>query len=216
VHSVPTPAERARVIVEIVAILAAGLWALYTFVYVQEIKPLSEPASFAVPTLVDQGATINGVVFLTIHKRLENTGNVPIDIAAEAFSVYGEKIVQRTRRVQRIETPTSAKVTADVPRVTVALLYSMAKLRNGAVGGNPKSGFFTLPHSSADENFLIAVPVNAYPVILIVRKDYVAKAPIVPKIPVQIIRTPLGGYDLRSKLLQGEYDNILEYPIRPQ
>ena len=38
---------------------------------------------------------MNGVAFLTIHKRLENTGNVPIDIAAEALSVYGERIVQR-------------------------------------------------------------------------------------------------------------------------
>jgi hypothetical protein len=100
--------------------------------------------------------------------------------------------------------------------VPVALLYSMAELRAGAVGGNPKTDFLTLPHSSADENFLIAVPVNAYPVILIVRKDYVAKAPIVPKIPVQIIRTPLGGYDLRSSRMFGEYDNYLEYPIRSQ
>lgn len=39
-HSVPTIAEQARISVEIVAILAAGLWALYTFVYEQRIKPL--------------------------------------------------------------------------------------------------------------------------------------------------------------------------------
>lgn len=216
VHSVPTPAERARIIVEIVAILAAGMWALYTFVYEQRIKPLSEPASFSVPTTVDQGATVNGVAFLTIHKRLDNTGNVPIDIAAEALSVYGERIMQQTRRIRRTETLTSAKVLADVPRLPVALLFSMAKLRSGAVAGNPKSGFFTLPHSSADETFLVAVPVNAYPVILIVRKDYVGKAPIAPKIPVQIVRTRLGAYDLRSNQMQGEYDNYLEFPIRPQ
>lgn len=216
VHSVPTRAERARVIVEIAAILAAGLWALYTFVYVQEIKPLSEAAAFSVPTIVDQGATVNGVAFLTIHKRLENTGNVPIDIAAEALSVYGERIMQQTRRIRRTETSTSSKVLADVPRLPVALLFSMAKLRSGAVSGNPRSGFFTLPHSSADENFLVAVPVNAYPVILIVRKDYVAKAPISPKIDVRIVRTRIGAYDLKSNQLQGEYDNIIEYPIRPR
>jgi len=91
VHSVPTRAEQIRIIVEIVAIVAAGLWALYTFVYVQRIKPLSEAPEFSVGVTVDQGATINGVVFLTIRKRLENTGNVPIDVAAEALSVYGRK-----------------------------------------------------------------------------------------------------------------------------
>ncbi|HXM07288.1 MAG TPA: hypothetical protein VN936_07480, partial [Candidatus Acidoferrum sp.] len=89
VHSVPTRAEQVRTAVEIIAILAAGLWALYTFVYEQRIKPLSEPAEFSVPTTVTQGPTVNGVVFLKIHKRLENTGNVPIDIAAEAVDIYG-------------------------------------------------------------------------------------------------------------------------------
>jgi hypothetical protein len=38
VHSVQSPAERVRTAVEI---LAAGIWALYTFVYEQRIKRLS-------------------------------------------------------------------------------------------------------------------------------------------------------------------------------
>src|ERR1700678_1890730 len=104
VHSVPTRAEQVRTAVEIIAILAAGLWALYTFVYEQRIKPLSEPAEFSVPTTVTQGPTVNGVVFLKIHKRLENTGNVPIDIAAEAVDIYGEKLVNSKTRVRRIQT----------------------------------------------------------------------------------------------------------------
>ena len=52
--------------------------------------------------------------------------------------------------------------------------------------------------------------------MLIVRKDYVEKAPIRPKIAVQIVRTGLGGYDLRSNVLEGEYDSRYEYPIRPR
>lgn len=114
VHSVPTFAEQIRTAVEIVAIVAAGLWALYTFVYEQRIKPLSEAPSFSIPTMIDQGSTLNGVAFLTIHKWLQNTGNVPIDIAAETLSVYGEVIGRTSRRYDRIETPTNDKVTADV------------------------------------------------------------------------------------------------------
>jgi hypothetical protein len=214
VHSVPTRAEQARIVVEIVAIVAAGLWALYTFVYEQQIKPLLERPSFSVPTVVDQGPTVNGVTFLTIHKRLENTGDVYIDLAAETLSVYGERVGKRTRRGSHSETFASARISADLPRSPVKLLYSFAKLRSGAVGGSPTS--FTLsPHSSGEESFLVAIPAHAYPVVLVTRKDFVEKAPIFPKIPIRIVREPLGGYELKTNQLEGEYDSANEYPIRP-
>lgn len=220
IHSVPTTAERLRIIVEIVAIVAAGLWALYTFVYVQRIVPLSEPATFSVPTVVEQGSTVNGVTFLTIHKRLENTGDVPIDIAAEALSVYGEKLIRGSTRYSRLETPTNARVEADVSRRPAALLFSIAKLRSGAVRGNQGTSFVTPAHSSEEETYLIAVPVKSYPVILIKRIDYVEKAPIFPKVKVKIIKGPFGAYDLtsgpRSGPVEGEYDSTYEYAIRPQ
>lgn len=216
VHSVPTLGDNIRIAVEVVAIIAAGLWALYTFVYEQRIKPLSEAPSFSLPTTIDQGATVNGVAFLTIHKRLQNNGNIPVDIAAEALNVYGEVIVTRSKRYKRLETSTSVSVKADVPRLPSALLFSMAKLRSGAVGGNQKTDFFVPAHSAAEETFLVAVPVKAYPLIKIARRDYVAKAPIKPKMDIRIVKTPLGGYDLRSAGLEGEYDTDQEYAIRPQ
>jgi hypothetical protein len=215
VHSVPTRAEQVRTAVEIIAILAAGLWALYTFVYEQRIKPLSEPAEFSVPTTVTQGPTVNGVVFLTIHKRLENTGNVPIDIAAEALNVYGEKILNSSKRVQLVKTPYAFELRADVPRRPVALLFSKINLRSGAVGGNLKTSFYLPPHSSAEEVFLLAVPARTYPVVMVTRVDYIRKAPINPRVPVRIVRARLGGYTITSTSLDGEYDNEDEYPIKP-
>lgn len=215
VHSVPTRAEQIRTAVEIIAIVAAGLWALYTFVYEQRIKPLAEPPEFSLPTTVDQGPTIDGVAFLTIHKRVDNTGNVGVDIAAESLNVYGEKIGLPAGGVKRIDTPTYVKISADVPREPVALLFSIAKLRAGAVTGNQKTNFYTPPHSSDEETYLVAVPVKTYPVIKIDRVDYIAKAPIIPKMPVQIVKTGLGGYLLRSSLINGEFDSSTEYAIRP-
>lgn len=220
IHSVPTTAERLRIIVEIAAIVAAGIWALYTFVYVQRIVPLSEPATFSVPTVVEQGSTVNGVTFLTIHKRLENTGNVPIDVAAEALSVYGEKLIKGSTHSSRFESPMNARLEADVARRPVALLFSIAKLRSGAIGGNQLTSFLTPAHSSLEETYLVAVPVKSYPVILIKRIDYVRKAPIFPKIKVKIIKDLFGAYELTSGPglgpVQGEYDNGpgYEYAIR--
>jgi hypothetical protein len=114
-----------------------------------------------------------------------------------------------------LESPVLAQVNTDVPRKPVALLFSFAKLRGGAVGGNPKTNFFLPPHSSNEEVFLVAVPAHIYPVVLVDRRDYIAKAPISPKIPVRIVRARLGAYDLQSSIREGEYDTEDEYPIRP-
>ncbi|MBV9233743.1 MAG: hypothetical protein JO030_06860 [Candidatus Eremiobacteraeota bacterium] len=216
IHSIPSRAEQIRTVVEIVAILAAGLWALYTFVYEQRIKPLAEAPSFSIAIRVEQNPASGGVVFLTIRKRIENTGNVPIDVAAEALSVYGETIAKRSARKTRRESGTRAEVTSDVPRVPRALLFSIAKLRNGAVGGNPNTAFYVPPHSANEVAYSVAVPARLYPVVLVTRKDYIAKAPIMPKLAVRIVRTARGAYDLQSKDLNGEYDDEDEYPVRPQ
>ena len=216
VHSVPTRAENWRTIIEIVAIVAAGIWALYTFVYVQRIKPLSEQASFAVPTDVSQSRTIGGIAYVTIHKRLDNTGNVAIDIAAESLSVYGEtagKTLQGPRFDNRLGWYREA--TFDVPRRIGKLLYSHAELREGAIGGNPGVNFVVPPHSSNAEDYLIAVPIKQFPVIRITRKDYVRKSPVVPRVDVRIVKTRFGGYDLSSSDLIGEYDSDIEYPLKP-
>lgn len=213
VHAVPSRSENLRMIVEIVAIVAAGIWALYTFVYEQDIKPLGEAPSFSVPTTIEQSATRNGVAFLTIKKGLQNTGDVPIDLAAEALSVYGERIGARPATPSRMEMPSRAVVSADVARSPVTLLYSTAKLRSGAIGGNA-TDFVVPPHSTLDEVYLVAVPAN-YPVVLVTRRDYVYKPPAASKLPVRIVRTALGGYDLKSPILTGEYDSEFEFPIKP-
>ncbi len=138
-----------------------------------------------------------------------------IDTAAEALSVYGERIVPGMRHGARVENSTSAVVHADVARAPTRLLFSFAKLRAGAENGNPKTNFFLPAHSSGEEDLLVAVPAKAYPVVMIVRKDFVVKSPLASKIPVQMVKTALGGYDLRSPVHDGEYDSITEYPIHP-
>jgi hypothetical protein len=214
VHAVPTRAEHLRTVVEIVAILAAGAWALYTFVYEQRIKPLSQRPAFATPTTIEQGPTINGAAILTIHKRLDNNGDVPIDIAASTLTVYGETLASHTElRIDASRTVPS--ISDDVPRHITKVLYSVAKLRAGAVDGNPNLGFLVPPHSSADEVFVVAVPVRTYPMIRMYRKDYITKAPIVHKVPVHIVRGLLGAYDLASSQSDGEYDWFQEFAIKP-
>ncbi|MBV8688946.1 MAG: hypothetical protein JOZ59_02460 [Candidatus Eremiobacteraeota bacterium] len=213
VHSVPTRAERWRTIVEIAAIVVAGLWALYVFVYEQRIKPLSEKPSFAVPTDIQQSRAVNGVIFLTIHKRLINTGNVPIDIAAETLSVYGEIVGKQPAKTIVANTSSYGELRWDVPRHVSKLLFSFVDLRSGAQGGDPNRDFWVPPHSSNEETFLVAVPSRLYPAILVTRKDYIKKAPIEPPIPMRVTRNHFQAYGLQSPDRVGEYDSDMEYPL---
>ena len=216
VHSVQTRSEKLRTWVEVVAIVAAGIWALYTFVYEQRIKPLGEAPSFSVPTTVDQGPTVNGVVFLTVRKTIQNTGNVPLDLAAEAISVYGERLSSRTT-ASHSKVGAQAEISNDVARTPVALIYSRVKLRSAAAGGNA-TDFVVPPHSSGEEAYLIAVPARAYPVIMVMRKDYIFRPPQSEKLQVRIVKALLGAYDLQSSVPPGayeEYDSSYEFPIRP-
>ena len=214
VHSVPTWGEKLRTGVEVVAIVAAGIWALYTFVYEQRIKPLGEAPSFSVPTSVEQGPTVGGVAFLTVHKGLQNTGNVPIDLAAETLNVYGERLAKRRGLIVVDKLPAQAEIQADVPRTPETLFFSTVKLRSAAIGGS-KTDFVVPPHSSLEETYLVAVPAQAYPVVLVTRKDYVVKASTTDKLPIRVVRTRLRGYDLQSSITQGEYDSQYEFPLRP-
>jgi hypothetical protein len=154
-------------------------------------------------------------VFLSIHRRLENTGNVPIDIAAEALNVYGEKVSKSGRHIESSFTPTSIDIQADVPLKPVALLLSRVRLRSGAVDGNPHISFYVPPHSTNEEDFQVAVPAHAYAALRVDRIDYIRKAPINPKIPVHIKRALLGGYTLGSPQSDGEYDSENDFPIAP-
>jgi hypothetical protein len=52
-----SPLERARLWVEIAAFLAAGCWAVYTFVYQTRIASLFEPAHEVVTTSAQRIAT---------------------------------------------------------------------------------------------------------------------------------------------------------------
>lgn len=78
-----------RDLVEIVAILAAGIWALYVFAYEQRIKPASEPPSLLVSASLHRAGERNGLVQLGFKGTVRNTGHSNVSIVALGFSANG-------------------------------------------------------------------------------------------------------------------------------
>jgi hypothetical protein len=85
-----------RDIVEIVAIVAAGIWAFYVFAYENRIKPsLAEPDVNVKASMVRLGDH-NGLIAVGIHLELRNVGTVKAHFLGVAVDVYGQRIVAAT------------------------------------------------------------------------------------------------------------------------
>lgn len=79
----------ARDVVEIVAILAAGIWALYVFAYEQRIKPANEPPSLLVAGSLHRVGERNGLVQVGFNGSVRNTGHTDVAIVALGISANG-------------------------------------------------------------------------------------------------------------------------------
>ena len=94
-----------RHIIEAVAIVCAGMWAFYTFIYQEKIKPASEPAALNVSISVHSLRHDPVRDILGLELVFRNTGKTEIDIAADGYNVWGENYANhpRIRTNERID-----------------------------------------------------------------------------------------------------------------
>ncbi len=91
--------------VESIAIVVAGLWAAYIFIYQERIKPTLEAPSLQVTVTLAPGKTVSGTRIAELHVLLANTGHVDTDLYADAASVFGVVSRQRHRRRAQATAP---------------------------------------------------------------------------------------------------------------
>jgi len=86
-----------RDVVEVVAIIAAGIWAFYIFAYENRIKPsLAEPDVNVTASMVRLGEH-NGLIAVGMHLRFHNVGTVKAHFLGVAVNVYGQRVVAAVR-----------------------------------------------------------------------------------------------------------------------
>ncbi len=199
-----------RDLAEVIAIVAAGMWALYIFVYEQRIKPaLQQPA---VNTYVNVRSTVAGTKqFIILTRHFDNVGDVTADVAAEAMSVYGETLAPR-KRFAPARLASSGEIRADLERSSRSLLFTYYRLRAGALGGEPNVHILLRPHSSFAERYVVVVPAGEFQMVRVRTGDVTYKAPSTQKIRVRVSRDSLGGFVLReSSVGLDDFDD--EYPL---
>jgi hypothetical protein len=88
----PTALERARDIVEIVAIIAAGTWALYTFVYENRIKPAYQPASLEFKATMHRLGQRDGLIAVGLDTITRNLGVTRVQFLGFSYYVEGVRV----------------------------------------------------------------------------------------------------------------------------
>jgi hypothetical protein len=78
-----------RDLVEIVAIVAAGIWAIYVFAYEQRIKPAQQPPSLLLSGSLHRAGERNGLVQLGFNGTARNTGQGDVSLVALGFAASG-------------------------------------------------------------------------------------------------------------------------------
>jgi hypothetical protein len=182
-----------RHIIEAVAIVAAGAWAFYTFIYQEDIKPANEPAALDVTIALRRLGHDDRRELLGIALHFHNSGKTEINIAADAYNVWGERFASRQSKF-RLDRPTSHDYTFGLPRVSRRVVRTFAELRDMAVGGRAGSNIVLEPDANETIDDVIVVPRGEYDLL----HGQVIAVPVktsqTQKVRVAMVPNKTGGY----------------------
>jgi hypothetical protein len=158
----------ARHFVESVAIVAAGAWAFYTFFYQNMIKPAKDPPALHEILKITRLGRDEKREFIDASFGFQNAGKTEINIAADAWNVWGVRYGTRAR-VQTIDISPIRKAALreyqdSVPIVSQHLIARLIDLRQSAEGGRP-ANIVLEPGDETTIHDVIVLPRGTYDLI---------------------------------------------------
>jgi len=199
-----------RHVVEAIAIVAAGAWAFYTFIYQEHIKPANEPASLDVSVSIQRLGRDARRDILEATLRLRNSGKTEIDVAADALNVWGDRFADR-QRSRKLDAGYGRRDDFDEPRVSRRLLDSFAELRDAAVGGHTGNHIILEAGASYDFGDVIVLPRGAYELLHAQGLAVPVKTSLGRKVRIKISRGDDDGFwldpdDPDPDIVEDDYD----------
>ncbi|MGA9944179.1 MAG: hypothetical protein WBE79_01815 [Candidatus Cybelea sp.] len=183
------PLGTLRDAVEVVAIVAAGLWALYVFAYEQRFKPASEPPSLRLTGSLYKLGTHHGLVQVAVKATIYNNGSTDATLIATGFTANGLRYApNRTPAVDRsIGGLTVYQRDAHVASRT--LIYRTVEMTRLA---SPKySSSFTLqPGQGLPYSAIFAIKAGEFDAVALYGSIAYSKRDVVGAFPMKAELTP--------------------------
>ncbi|HEY6450357.1 MAG TPA: hypothetical protein VIX60_06735 [Candidatus Cybelea sp.] len=203
-HERNEPLGTLRDAVEIVAIVAAGLWALYVFAYEQRFKPASEPPSLRLTGSLHKLGTHNGLVQLAIKATISNNGSTDATLIATGFTADGLRYASNsTPTVDRsINGLTMYQRDAHVASRT--LIYRTVEMTRLA---SPKySSSFTLqPGQELPYSAIFAIKAGEFDAVTLYASIAYSKRNVVGAFPMKAELTPTNAVYFAAANANSDY-----------
>jgi hypothetical protein len=182
-----------RDVVEIIAILAAGIWAFYVFVYENNFKPSHAPPSINVTASIDKLGTHNGLIAVRIRVELRNSSSVSVRILANAVTVFGQHVALVSTKRLPLQTADEIELRAFYRASQSVPVYSSARLGKAV---DPSSRFDSEldPGDSSSEEDVFYIPDKAFD-LLTLRVNVLYAREGTKGLVVHIVATPQRGPD---------------------
>jgi hypothetical protein len=215
IRLVEDPWATLRHVVEVLALIAAGAWAFYTFIYQERIKPANEPAALDDTITVERVAHDNTRDILDVAIHLHNAGKTEIEIAADGFNVWGDRYAKAATE-RTFDTRDKQEINNNDARISHQLIRSSVELRATAAGGPPGKHSTIEPGGVVTIPYTIVIPRGAYDVIEAQVTAIPVKTPVRQLVNVQIAHNHDGSVVLYSHTPGvAESDNSVDFGLLP-
>jgi len=184
-HAVAT----VRDVIEIVAILAAGFWALYVFAYEQRIKPASEPPALLMTGSVHKLGEHNSLIQLEYTGAARNIGHSEVHLIAEGFVAEG--LTYTSRGVPHVDRPHGGLSTyeRDARVASRTVVYRIVELTK-FVKKDYGSSFGLSPGEEVPFSGIFLVKAGEFDSVALYGSVAYTKVPIEAGYPTEVQRTP--------------------------
>ncbi len=193
VRTHPSRVEHWRHIAEIVAIVAAAIWALYVFVYQESIKPASQPPELQPTYTVEHALLPDGNEFVKVRTELRNNGASTIYMAGLSMNIYGERFENVDVSIESDPSSGSVHANRTLKRTTPVFLYASAFLLKPF--GRKDEELNIQPSTSFNGFGNFAIAPRQYDVVLVSLEWCFTKDPN-GHWPARIVKRPDGSYKI--------------------
>ncbi len=182
--------ERLRHLVEIVAFIGAGVWAIYVFVYQERIKPTLTPpamhASFDITHVTPRGRK----EIVTIDFHLKNISAVDLELVGAYINAFGVRYT--TGGKERLTTPVEGTLVAD-RGLTASKPALIAAFVNRWRGFGVRKSLPLEPGNEFAEHLAFAIPDGSYDLARVTWRVCWSRIDAGPW-PMKLGRNPDGSY----------------------
>jgi hypothetical protein len=184
--------EKFKASVEVVAIVLAGVWGFYQFIYEDKIKPFSETPSLTITVKLEKLGTHGPWQAIRGTETVVNDSKIRVSILARTINIYGLDVVAKPKNGPFALEDDTWNVNHSYRIDNPILLQSHAVLFSGSRNGNGR--WWLQPGDTSTRSAIYFVKVAQYDVIRYDTNYQFSKYDVVPPFEPSVL--PNGSHAL--------------------